>query len=296
MRKPASSTSATAASIAAAASGWPSDQRSIIAADRIVPSGLARSCPAMSGAEPWIGSYRPCRPWAVCGSRATPTAACPSEPAITAASSDRMSPNRFSVTSTSKPAGHFASTIAAESTSRCSSVTSGKSAWTSSVTLRHRRLVARTFALSTWVTFRRRAARQLERQRHDPPDLALRVPQRVDGGAALRRLALLGRPAEVEAAGELADDQAVHALEQLGLERRGRDELRVDGDRAQVREQAEAAAQGEQRLLRADRRVRVVPLRPADRAQQHGVGRAARPPRPRGGSRRRRRRSPPRRR
>ena len=80
----------------------------------------------------------------------------PSEPAMTAASSDRMSPNRFSVTSTSKPAGHLARVIAAESTSRCSSSTSGKSAWTSSVTLRHRRLVARTFALSTWVTLRRR--------------------------------------------------------------------------------------------------------------------------------------------
>ncbi len=34
-------------------------QRSSIAADRIVPIGLAWSWPAMSGAEPWIGSYRP---------------------------------------------------------------------------------------------------------------------------------------------------------------------------------------------------------------------------------------------
>ena len=46
----------TADSIAAAASGWPSDQRSIIAAERMVPNGFARSCPAMSGAEPWMGS------------------------------------------------------------------------------------------------------------------------------------------------------------------------------------------------------------------------------------------------
>ena len=99
--------------------------------------------------------------------------------------------------------------------------------------------------------------------------------QRVDGGAALRGLALLGRPAEVEAAGELADDQAVHALEQLRLERRRGDELGLDGDRAQVGEQAEAAAEREQGLLGADRGVRVVPLRPADRAQEHGVGRAA---------------------
>ena len=30
--------------------------RNIIASDRIVASGFALSCPAMSGAEPWIGS------------------------------------------------------------------------------------------------------------------------------------------------------------------------------------------------------------------------------------------------
>ena len=48
-----------------AASARPSDSRRSIAADRIVPIGLARSCPAMSGAEPWIGSYRPNVPWAV---------------------------------------------------------------------------------------------------------------------------------------------------------------------------------------------------------------------------------------
>ena len=82
--------------------------------------------------------------------------------------------------------------------------------------------------------------------------------------------------AEVQPGGELADDQAVDALEQLGLERRRVDQLAVDGDRAQVREQAEAAAEREQRLLRADGGVGVVPLRPADRAEQDRVGVAAR--------------------
>ncbi len=80
----------------------------------------------------------------------------PSEPLMTAASSDRMSPNRFSVTRTSKAAGVFASSIAAESTSRCSRATSGNSVRTSSVTFRHSRDVASTLALSTWVTFARR--------------------------------------------------------------------------------------------------------------------------------------------
>ena len=32
------------------------DENIIIAADRIVPIGFALSWPAMSGAEPWIGS------------------------------------------------------------------------------------------------------------------------------------------------------------------------------------------------------------------------------------------------
>ncbi len=156
VRSPPASASATAASTALAAASWPSDQRSIIAEDRIVPSGLATSRPAMSGADPWMGSYRPWRPWAVDRVPSEAEGNMPSEPAITAASSDRMSPNRFSVTITSKLAGHLARAMAAESTSRCSRLTSGKSAWTSSVTLRHSREVASTLALSTWVSWRRR--------------------------------------------------------------------------------------------------------------------------------------------
>ena len=195
---------------------------------------------------------------------------------MTAASSERMSPNRFSVTRTSKPAGHFASVIAALSTSRCSSSTSGKSAWTSSVTLRHRRLVARTFALSTWVTFLRRV-RASSNARVTIRRISASVYHSVSIAARPSSVvALLRGLAEVQAAGELAEDQAVDALEQLRLERRRVDELRLDGDRAQVRVQPEAAAEREQRLLRADRGVRVVPLRPADRAEQHGVGVTAR--------------------
>ena len=62
VRNPSASTPLTAASMASAAAGCPSDQRSIIAADRTVPSGLAMSWPAISGAEPLIGSYSPKRP------------------------------------------------------------------------------------------------------------------------------------------------------------------------------------------------------------------------------------------
>ena len=53
------------------------------------------------------------------------------------------------------------------------------------------------------------------------------------------------------------------------------DEGRLDGDRAQVRVQAEPAAEREERLLRADRGARVRPLRAADRAEQDRVGLAA---------------------
>ena len=86
---------------------------------------------------------------------------------------------------------------------------------------------------------------------------------------------LLGRAPEVDPAGELADDEHVHAGQQLRAERRGRHERRVDGDRPQVRVQPEPAAQREQGLLRADPRVRVVPARTADGAKEDRVGRPA---------------------
>ena len=166
---------------------WPSDQRSIIAADRIVPSGFARSWPAMSGAEPWIGSYRPWRPWAVSRVPSDADGSIPSEPAITAASSDRMSPNRFSVTRTSK---------------RGRPLREDHRRGVHQAVLQRDVREVRVDLLGHLAPQPRRredvrlvhlghlapaAARQLERQRDDPPDLALRVPQGVDGGPALGR-------------------------------------------------------------------------------------------------------------
>ena len=137
----------------------------------------------MSGAEPWIGSYSPNVPCAVCRSPSDADGSIPSEPASTAASSDRMSPNRFSVTMTSKSAGRRTSSIAHESTSWWLSVTSGFSRPISSATVRHSRDVARTFALSTLMTRPRAIARQLEGEPDDPRDLALGVRHRVEGVA-----------------------------------------------------------------------------------------------------------------
>ncbi len=49
---------------------------------------------------------------------------------------------------------------------------------------------------------------------------------------------------EVEAAGQLADDQQVHAVEELRAERRGVDERGLGDDRTQVGEEAEFPAGG----------------------------------------------------
>ena len=77
----------------------------------------------------------------------------PSDPVICAASSERMSPNMFSVTTTSKNAGRLMSCIAVLSTSMSSSVTSGYSAsCRRCTTSRHMREVSSTLALSTLVT------------------------------------------------------------------------------------------------------------------------------------------------
>src|SRR4029079_8983741 len=105
-------------------------------------------------------------------------------------------------------------------------------------------------------------AGELEGQADHAPDLGLRVPQGVDGNAPLCGIALLRGPAEVQARGELADDQEVSALEDLGPNRRRRHEGGQLRRRPEVRQQLEAAAQGEQRLLRPDLRVRVVPAWP----------------------------------
>ena len=57
--KPWASTALTAVSIWSAAPGWFRLKRSIMAALRMVASGLATPLPAMSGALTWLGSYRP---------------------------------------------------------------------------------------------------------------------------------------------------------------------------------------------------------------------------------------------
>src|SRR5699024_2286463 len=92
----------------------------IIAADRIIASGFTLFSPAMSGAETWTGSYQP-KPvlFRLADGRS------PIDPVLTDASSLNISPKRFSVTTTSKWFGSVISFIAVESTSACSTSTSG---------------------------------------------------------------------------------------------------------------------------------------------------------------------------
>ena len=59
VRTPSSKVLSTAFSITSASSESPKEKRSIIAAERIVAIGFARPFPAISGADPWIGSYKP---------------------------------------------------------------------------------------------------------------------------------------------------------------------------------------------------------------------------------------------
>ena len=80
----------------------------------------------------------------------------PSDPLMTEASSVRMSPNMFSVTTTSKLLGHWMRRMAALSTNIYSVSTPGNSCATSCATSRHSRDVASTLALSTTVRWRRR--------------------------------------------------------------------------------------------------------------------------------------------
>ena len=117
---------------------------------------------------------------------------------------------------------------------------------------------------------------ELERQLHDALDLRARVPQRVDG--RLDPVVLLAslRTAEVEAAGQLAQDQDVGAGPDLGTHRRRRIERGVGGDGAQVGEELERRSQAEQRVLGPGWCRGIIPLRTAHGAEQDGVDGTAR--------------------
>ena len=86
-------------------------KRSLKTKERIVAIGFAKFLPAISGAEPWIGSYKPSLP-----APKDADASIPIEPATWDASSVKISPKILDVTITSNCLGFLTSCIAQLST------------------------------------------------------------------------------------------------------------------------------------------------------------------------------------
>ena len=116
---------------------------------------------------------------------------------------------------------------------------------------------------------------ELEGQARHARDLGLRVEERVERLASRGPLMGLTTLTEVDATGQLADDEHVHALDEVGPKGRRRRERGLGDDRAQVREEPERLAEREEPLLGADGRGRVVPLRSTDRPQEDRIRLAA---------------------
>ncbi len=114
---------------------------------------------------------------------------------------------------------------------------------------------------------------QIESDARDALDFIGVVDLGIDG--ALLAVAEIGDGfgfAEIDAAGELAHDHDIEALDHLALQARGVGERGIAHRGAQVREQAEFLAQAKQPRL-GPRIIRdAVPLRTANRAEDHGVG------------------------
>ena len=110
----------------------------------MVASGFAIFFPAISGAEPPLGSYSP-----KAFSPKEAEGSIPREPVISAISSERMSPNIFSVAITEKHPGLRTSCIAIESTRAWLSFISGSCSPLAVKIFLQSRELSRTLALST---------------------------------------------------------------------------------------------------------------------------------------------------
>ena len=198
----------------------------------------------------------------------------PSEPVSIAATSESMSPKRLSVTMTSNCLGaadelHAAGVgehVGELDVGEAGGVGGGDDLVPEDAGLHDVALLHRADAV-------RADAGELEGDGRDALDLEAVVDLGVDG--ALLAVAEVGdrlRLAEVDAAGELADDEDVEALDELALERgevgEGVEALR----RAEVGEELEVLAEAEEAGLGADVVGHLVPLRAADRREEDGVG------------------------
>ena len=116
-------------------------------------------------------------------------------------------------------------------------------------------------------------AGHVETDAGDTTDFALAVRQGVVGLAlAVLQHALLAGLAEVDAAGQFADDEDVQPGDHFRLQAGGRGQLRIEDGRTQVGEQAQLRANLQQTALGTDIAFDPVPFRPPYRAQQHRIG------------------------
>ena len=120
----------------------------------------------------------------------------------------------------------------------------------------------------------------LEAALRDATDLGLAVAHGVE---AFALAGLVGADAprlpEVDVPRQLAHDQDVQTGHDVGLQRAGLGQLRVDHGRAQVGEEVEMLAQPQEPLLRTLRTRQLVVGRAAHRTEQDGTGRFAHPQR-----------------
>ena len=116
-------------------------------------------------------------------------------------------------------------------------------------------------------------AREIEGDAADALDLVGVVDLRVDAALlAVAEVADFLGLAEIDAAGQFADDDDVEALDHLRLQRRGAGERGIADRRADVGVEREILAQAQQARLRPHLIGHVGPFRAADRRQQHRVG------------------------
>ena len=120
--------------------------------------------------------------------------------------------------------------------------------------------------------------RRLEGDMGDAADLAFRIAHRIKPFAlalerTVRALAHAARLAEINVAGQFADDQDIEARHHFRLQSGGARQFRVQNRRTQVGEQAQVLAQAQNRLFGTELALQVVVLVVADGAEQHRIGR-----------------------
>ncbi len=146
--------------------------------------------------------------------------------------------------------------MAQESTSICSSFTSGYSFARQVTTSRHSCEVSSTFALSTLVTFFFRLRGELKRHAGDALNFFYRIRHGVEGRIALASKA--ARFSEVQSAQQFADEKNVGITQNFRTDRRAVRDGGVGDRRTQVGESAQGFAQSKQARFRTlVRRIRV---------------------------------------